>query len=312
MRFTGDNGVLTCIIGSKGAWGELVDDLAVLCKSYRRDLDQCALLVESIRQHNQDDVPFYLCVPRADRYHFANRIGANGVLYVSDEEIAGGPARQSWVRQQLVKLRFAERGLTANYLWIDSDFVVLRNFRRAEFFAYPGVPYTVISEVRRDPFCEKLLGNALDDPEYARMLEGVHAAYAVIRDWFGRSGPSYYFGAPAIWSSAVVRELEAAVRDRGFTFESMLRLAPFEMQWYGEFLLSHAPIPVVPRSGMAVCFTRDWQYRRFLASGLTLDDFAAAGYLAVNFAAKWMISSTATPFDSGHLRGRSLPRMSRR
>lgn len=283
-----------------------MDELAILCKSYRHDLDRCASLVESLRRHNRDDVPFYLSVPERDRHRFVNRLGTDAIRYLSDEEVVGGSLVQSWVNQQLVKLGFARRGVAENYLWIDSDFVVLRDFVAAEFFAYPGIPFTVVFEAKPDPYWEKVVGAPPNDPEYARMFERVHAAQAKIRDWFGRTGPLYYFGSPVIWSSRVVRALEELMLERGLDFEGMLALAPFEMNWYGEFLLARSVMPLVPRGALAVYFTRDWQYLRFLEQGLTLEDFATrGGALAVNFASKWMSAfpvSSAGPIERARQR----------
>jgi hypothetical protein len=265
-----------------------MDEIAIFCKSYRRDLDRCAGFVESLFRHNRDELPFYLSVPARDRRRFEARLGTGRIRYLADEEVMGSEISQSWVTQQLVKLRFARLGLAHNYVWFDSDFVMLRDFSGDELFAYPGVPYTVVFEARSDVYYERMLGEPEADPEYARMLAGVSAAHAVVRDWFGRTGPLYFYGAPAIWSCQVVQALEVFLRERGSSFEAMLARAPYEMSWYGEFLLAHRTIPVVPRGSLAVCFTRDQQYERFLAHGFTLEAFAARGYLAANFAAKWM------------------------
>jgi hypothetical protein len=270
-----------------------VDRFAILCKSYLHDLERCSRLMDSVRRHNVDSVPVYLCVPQDDRLRFEARIGRQGVTYLSDEDVTRQAGPQSWVSQQLVKLGFARAELAENYLWIDSDFEIVRDFCEGEFFAYDGIPCTVVSEARRDPFLARFLGGDPGDIECTKMLEGVFDSYRKIRDWFGRRGPLFFFGAPAIWSTRVVRALEDHVLARGLDFRAMLALAPYELCWYGEFLLRERTIPLVPRSGLSLCFTRDEQYRRFLTAGFTLDEFARAGYLAVNFASKWMSQPSA-------------------
>lgn len=267
-----------------------MDALAIFCKSYRGDVDRCADLVASLRRHNRAGLPVYLCVPAADRPLFADRVGQNGVRYLTDEELVGGPIAQSWHNQQIVKLRFAGAGLAATYFWIDSDFVVIRDFDERDLLAYPDVPFTVVEEARPDLFRERMLGGAgaARDPEYARMLTELHASLAIVRDTFGRRGPVYYFGSPAIWSCRVVHALEAWLRERRLTFQSMLARSPYELAWYGEFLLAHPVIRVVPRGALSFPFTRDDEYDRFAAAGLTIADLAAQGYLVINFASKWM------------------------
>jgi hypothetical protein len=272
-----------------------VDECAILCKSYRPDLERCAELVESVRRHDRDGLPFYLCLPASDQARFANRLGTDGIRFVSDEEVLGRAVAQSWRSQQLVKLGFASLGVCKNYVWLDSDFLVLRDFGVDEFFAYPGVPYTVLFEARPDAFRERLLGEAALDSEYLQTMAGVTAAYARVRDEFGRRGPLFFYGAPAIWSCRVVDALEQRMKAQGSSFEGMLARAPFELSWYGEFLLASQLVPVVPRGSMAVYFARDTEYARFVESGLTLQALAARGYWAVNFAAKWM---SRHPIDS--------------
>jgi hypothetical protein len=266
-----------------------VDSLALLCKSYRGDLDRCASLIASLRRHNRAGLPIYLSVPAADSPLFLDRIGTEGLRLITDEEVTGGPIAQSWDKQQLVKLRFARSGLAANYAWIDSDFVVIRDFDESEFLAFPDVPFTVITEARRDIFHDRIVGgpDRGQDPEYAQTFDHMLTLLARVRDIFKRRGPPFFFGPPVIWSSRVVHALEAWLRERKLSFEAALARVPFEAAWYGEFLLAHPVIRVVPRNGLGLVFARDEEYERFVAAGFTTADLAANGYLAVNFQSKW-------------------------
>jgi hypothetical protein len=269
--------------------------IALFCKSYRGDLDRCAQLVESIRRHNREGLPCYLSVPASDRAAFLNELGQDGIELLTDEEVIGGSIAQTWTSQQLVKLRFARRALARTIVWFDSDFVIIRDFDRREFFARDGVPYTLFSDMRRNLFQDRLLGDPAHDAEYARMLAGLERPFALIRDSFERRGPLYFFGPPVIWSVEVVAALERWAIGRGLSFEMLLSLSPFELNWYGEFLFANQTIPVVPRPDPAFHFTRDWELRRFKEQGLRISDLVDRGFLAVNFASKWMASAIIPP-----------------
>lgn len=264
--------------------------IVAFCKSYGPDLERCAQLVKSFRRHNRDLNALYLSVPAEERKLFRERLGTEGIEYLSDEEILGGSIAQSWGSQQLVKLHFGLLDIAENYFWIDSDFVIIRDFGEAEFFAFPGIPYTVAWELRRNLFQRRLLGGSAmeEDAEHAQMVASVRAALGVIRDRFNRQGPLLCYGAPAIWSSKVVRALAETAKGNGFDFQKMLEIAPFELNWYGEFLMASRIIPVIPRDNMALHFTRDYEYENFLKAGWTMADLAGEGFLAVNFASKWM------------------------
>jgi hypothetical protein len=264
--------------------------IVAFCKSYGPDLERCAQLVGSFRRHNRDFDALYLSVPAAERGLFRDRLGSEGVEYLSDEEIVGGAVAQSWRSQQLVKLSFGLLDIAENYFWIDSDFVIIRDFTQAEFFAFPGIPFTVAWEFRANLFQQHVLGRAAErqDTERAQMIEKVRAAVTLIRDRFARQGPLLCYGPPAIWSSKVERALAQTAKGNGYDFPKMLEIAPFELNWYGEFLMASAIIPVIPRDNMALHFTRDYEYENFLKAGWTVADLAREGFLAVNFASKWM------------------------
>ena len=268
-----------------------MDSLVLFCKSYAPDLERCVQLVRSVERYNQDGIAFYLSVPREDQARFQDRLGRVGVNYLVDEDIVRAEVVQSWRIQQLLKFGFAKTGIAENYLLVDSDFVLIRNFTRDEFFAFPGVPYTICWETRSNPFQRRLIGtgDADDDQHYPKMLTEVRAGVRKIQETFGRRGPWLSFGAPAIWASRVVVALEEdAKTNRGLDLIGLLEQAPFEMNWYGEFLLASRAIPMVPRDNVAFHFISDYEYQRFLFSGFSIASLAEEGYLAVNFASRWM------------------------
>jgi len=114
-----------------------MNDLVLLCKSYRNDFQRVVRLAQSVARHNRDQLPFYLSVPRSDQDLFADLCREHGIVMVCDEEIleltfACGQAREAElpgnVLQQVVKVEFWRLGLCRNFVVIDSDSYFIRDF----------------------------------------------------------------------------------------------------------------------------------------------------------------------------------------
>ena len=57
--------------------------LVLYCKTFRRDIELTARLIESINQFNVDKIQTYISVPKSDIHLFRERNFENIVLYIN-------------------------------------------------------------------------------------------------------------------------------------------------------------------------------------------------------------------------------------
>lgn len=241
---------------------------ALFCKSFRADLQRFERLVRSIEKYNVDDIPLIVTVPRADRALFAEVIGSQRAQLLSDEDILGREARQSWITQQLVKLHFWRQNLADAWLLIDSDYYFIQPFRRSDFVDSAG-RVGLVSSIQRhvlDDHWHEIMGylngargsrtvpepkppepgwvsrlptipwyqtawDALKNPSYDdRALR--------IQRFFGRGGARRWYMPSAIWTAECLRTLhDELLLPRGLDFESLIGYSPWECVWVGEWEL---------------------------------------------------------------------------
>src|SRR6266404_8950533 len=121
-------------------------NLVLYCKSFHGDVERCRLLLESVKKHNKDNLPFYISVPKGDVKLFTDKLGIGGYILLADEEILGSNLAQSWKNQQIVKMLFWKTLLALNYVVLDSDSYFIRDFYIKDFIVYGEIPYTVMHE----------------------------------------------------------------------------------------------------------------------------------------------------------------------
>jgi hypothetical protein len=260
-------------------------DVIIFCKTFTPDLERFKRLHAGIMAHNKDNIPFYICTSRDETATFKNAVGTDGVEYITDQEITGRNFIQTWALQQLVKLQFHRLNVCKNYFWIDSDFVILKDFYRCDFLFREDTPFTVVYdaepmldfELIRKP---SIMSQDIRREHYAEIV----GYFGKIQAFFNRNGPPLHFGAPALWSNRVVAALEAHLQERDLPFDAMLHYAPFEMQWYGEFLLTNQIIPVIPRR-YSFNISKEEEYEKMVSLGIGKEALARH-YLAVNFNAR--------------------------
>ncbi len=201
------------------------------CKSYKGDLDRIKILNESIKRYNSDKIPFYVSCPKSDFDFFKNEI--DGISLISDEDIMGKEFEQSWYSQQLVKLNFYKTKIAENYVVIDSDSYFIKNFYYSDFIDQKGNPFFVCFE-------DKLFFEFLVRRKLSFVIDGAKNSFGEIANFFGRNDKALYtFGSPCIWNFHVLESLEKRLNEDGCDFEKMINISPYEMNWYGEFLLSN-------------------------------------------------------------------------
>jgi Family of unknown function (DUF6492) len=265
-------------------------DIVIYCKSYHRDVMRTKRLAESVRQFNNDNLPFYLSCPSADLQLFKDIVGSDGMIFLADEEInAASPsirledlnALPGGLSQQIVKSEFWRLGICENYLCIDSDAYFIRDFSRNDFLAPDGNPYTVMNES-----LELRLFGALR--QHAKIERNRDAECRAIMEIFGRTGRQYDFGPlPVMWSRLVWADLaEKHLEPRGMNFLDAIKLFPSEMRWYGEALLKYKSIELLPVETLFRCYHYEQQYLDAKESGET-DEVLSQIYLGVCSQSNW-------------------------
>ena len=253
-----------------------MNKIVLYTKTYRRDLERVKLLTESIKTHNKDNIPFYISFPKEDEQLFKNNIDNEYVKFVFDEDIIDVPF-QNWHTQQIVKSSFWKLGLCENYVMIDSDSYFIKDFYVSDFMYDDTTPYTVMHE-QRDLFewsskYNHLIGH---NPKNGFMEDRDK-----IMKIFNRNGRYFDFGpSPTIWSSKVWESLEIVLKNSNKTFIDLIANTPSEFSWYGEFLLKHRVIDIVPIGPLFKVFHYKPQYEYYKKLGYTEVDFSE-NYLGI-------------------------------
>jgi hypothetical protein len=242
-----------------------MNNFAIYCKSYHKDVHRAKSLLDSIKKYNSDNIPFYVSVPRSDIGLFKSVLGTNDYVLLEDEEI--DTTNQGWKGQQIVKSQFWKLGFCENYLCIDSDCFFIKDFSIKDFMFDEKTPYTVCHEYKS--FFEFMDKYPLDfDPYESFSKERLH-----IMELFGREGVIYDFGpGPTIWSSKVWKSLEDNyLTPNNITFADIINVNGSEFTWYGEWLLRSEEIRLMPKGPLFKNYHYPHQYEHDKACGYTLD-----------------------------------------
>jgi len=84
-----------------------------------------------------------------------------------------------------------------------------------------------------------------------------------IKSFFDRSGPDFNFGpTPYIWSKNVWKDLyEKTLKPSGKSFWDAIIEIPSEIMWYGEAILEHKSIPLIPIDPLMKAYLYPWQLK---------------------------------------------------
>lgn len=253
-----------------------MNKLLLYTKTYKGDINRVKNLIESIKLHNIDNIPYYISIPKSDNQLFLNNIDSEYVNIVFDEDICG-ISNQSWHTQQIIKSSFWKLGLCENYLMIDSDSYFIKDFSISDFMYDDNTPYTVMHE-QRDLFewSSKYSDYIGKNPKIDFVAERLK-----IMEMLNRNGRVYDFGpSTVIWSSYVWKELDTYLSIKNMTFSDLIKISASEFSWYGEFLLKNKVIDIVPINPLFKVFHYNAQYSYYKQLEYTEEMFSQ-NYLGI-------------------------------
>lgn len=255
--------------------------LILFCKSFRGDIDRAQVLWESIKKFNIDDIPFYFCIPRADKMIFRERLGEGSYIIVLDEDVTSTVSTQSHFTQQVFKMEFYNTGISEFFFLADSDMYFIRPFTREDFITKTGIPYMTLHE------CKDLLEYSHVIFKDNRIKEWFNAERLDIMKFFGREGKPYdYSGSANLYSSEVFRGLyENVCKPKNLSFADLLKMKGGENTWYGEYALASG-YHFYPCAPMFKTFHYPWQYDHSKKLGIT-ESMIADNYLGITMQGNW-------------------------
>ena len=256
-----------------------MENLVLYCKSYRNDVYRVKALLESIKQFNQDNIPFYISTPKIDKDIFLNVLGDKEWVWVDDNDIYS--SNEGWLGQQIIKSNFWKLGISQNYLCLDSDSYFIKPFYISDFLYKDNIPYTIIHEQKE--LLEWSIKNLSFD-----IKEGFEKNRIKVMDLLGRKGKLYDFGpSPFIWNKTVWEDLEEHyLKPNNLTFKNLLEYSHSELTWYGESLLAFKSIPLYPIQPLMKVYHYKEQYIEDKNKGLTEKDISQ-NYLGIIMQSNW-------------------------
>ncbi len=248
-------------------------EFILLIKSFEKDINRAALLLESIEKYNRDNIPVYISVPQRDLALFQAKMGAQRCHWLTDEQVflanpcariedlAGVDGR---LIQQVIKAEVWRVVGCKAYLAIDSDSYFIRDFYVHDFMHASGYPYTILHQNK--DFMQNVL-----NMKQPKALENFLHESRTMKAEFQRQGPDYDFGpSPLLWAADVWRALdERHLQPKGETLLQAIIRIPSEIRWYGEALLAFQTMPIIPVAPYFRVYYYDWLYYSLRRQGET-------------------------------------------
>ena len=267
-----------------------MNNLVLYCKSYSKDFLRLKQLLASIKTYNADQIPFYISTPEDQYAELVNIVGVGTYQWISDESILAANKRapagiektkSGSFAQQVIKSEFWRLGLCMNYVCLDSDCIFIQDFKKSDFLASDGNPYTVIYQ-------NKEYFQLAFNRGHAKAPANLRAEGDRVKALFKRAGPNYYCPCPPfIWSAKVWESLDQNyLIPKNITFWDLCTPEHPESLIYLEVLLNFGAIPLHPIEQMFRIYYYDWHYyllRRWGESTAKLSE----NYLGVIFQSSW-------------------------
>jgi len=262
--------------------------IILFCKSYITDLKRFQRFWDSLEKHNVEKIPFYACVPKSDLQEFKEKITNSDLInWLTDEEVVdtspGGNIKKykklnPALTQQIIKAEVWRKLNIENYVCFDSDSVIIRDIFVSDFLSSKGIPFTIMHQNKL--FWELSLKRS------DKYLRTHHQLLAKIKNHFGRVGPDFDYGpTPCIWSKAVWKDLyEKTLRPSKKNLWDAISEIPSEILWYGEALLEHKSISLVPIDPLMKAYLYQWQLKNTYKVSA---DKLAKIYIGVVYQSNW-------------------------
>jgi Family of unknown function (DUF6492) len=227
---------------------------ALMCKTYRGDLERCVRMVQSLAGFNPEGLPCFIVVTSEDVALFQQRLAGFVKRYpwlhlltdadVCPDDLLTTPLpgyELGYANQQVVKLCFFKTGRAAHYLCVDADGVFIRPIGLSDFFSEAGLPYTVMYQGKHNALEMESRGY---DHHFQGWLRTIQNAYGMEDKRFV-SCSGFTLLSSEFLSTWNTEFLQA----RSYTVGDVLRQAPVEFSWYTQWILHrHAGqfLPVEP------------------------------------------------------------------
>jgi hypothetical protein len=99
-----------------------------------------------------------------------------------------------------------------------------------------------------------------------------------------------------VFSRFVLEDMKKNVlKKNGLCWNDLIKLSPWEFQWYGEYYLKCKIHELLPTTGLVKSFLIQLQYISERYRGYTEEDFIKQGYIAILMQNKWVKDKVYKP-----------------
>lgn len=232
------------------------NDFAILNKSYIKDLKRSFYLYESYERFSEEKWPFYMVVPKKDIDSFVtffdkqkkNKLIKGLPVFLSEEEVlsmSGEPVEATlkmpgYYVQQVIKLCFGLTNLSKHYFIIDSDIFFTKPFNKSILYDNQVLKFSFHQNNHSCKNPDNISGHG------DHLLHSVGVSYyeaeKTIKLVLKNKDDCYrnYVSASTAFDSDILYRFKKYLVENGLVnFTNIIRIVPFEFQWYGEFLYTY-------------------------------------------------------------------------
>ena len=275
-----------------------MNNFGFFCKSFHQDFEQLQNLIESFTSFNGNNLDLVISIPSEDTQKYFNMFGNHEFIHViHDEDIVQNIENlPGWYFQQLVKLYSYRTIQFENYVVLDSDYYFSRVFEVADFYT-PQIINIYASDIRTvydfsknnlqayiESNCYEvdddlfLINDSSKPPleilrkyiEYSKsplliieeQLGNPIERSRIAHEVFGKH--KWLFYQPSqIFSKQCLEHFFEFLKLIDFEFEDIIKLCPWEYNWYGEFVTWRYGTLLAKRVSPVLHFAEEHQVSQF-------------------------------------------------